>query len=184
MKKLRKRRKVSKKSLDRVSVKAVENRKQRGRRPLIPSNFVAGRAHNYNIVLTAYWPDIGKALLSSKTKEDAEAALQGVYESQRPPFMPVAYLIPEILGEKKFPKTEKAQIKFIAESLAGDGKISPRRARDICLQEKLKVHHVIIRQEYYIECSCGYRGPAKNGGCQKCGTTDVAINAGPPNGFL
>jgi hypothetical protein len=29
---------------------------------------------------------------------------------------------------------------------------------------------MIVRREFYIECTCGHRGPAKGGGCPQCGT--------------
>jgi len=49
----------------------------------------------------------------------------------------------------------------------------PRTSRDICgearAQERAKSPHKIIRKESYVECSCGYQGPALNGAGRKCG---------------
>jgi len=45
-------------------------------------------------------------------------------------------------------------------------------------KEKRKKHK-IIRQEYYIECTCGYEGPAKDGACQGCGTKELALQVSP-----
>jgi hypothetical protein len=71
-------------------------------------------------------------------------------------FSPIAGLILKVLREKKFPKTRKAQINFLADSLAGRDWISPRRSRDICEAERKKSFIYIIRQDFYIECPCGY----------------------------
>ncbi len=64
--------------------------------------------------------------------------------------------------DPKFPKTVKAQIRFIGDSLAGLGRVAPRTSRDICAEGRKK-QHIIIRQDYDIECTCGYEGPAKPG---------------------
>src|SRR5437867_6072956 len=65
------------------------------------------------------------------------------------------------------------QINFLADSLAGTGIVSPRRSRDICAAERAKEKrtHRIIRFEFYVECSCGYKGPSENHACRKCGAT-------------
>ena len=54
----------------------------------------------------------------------------------------------------------EAQIQFLGDSLEAQGKVTPRRSCEICASERNKVKHVIVRKEYYIECSCGYKGPA------------------------
>ena len=89
-------------------------------------------------------------------------------------------LILEILPDPKFPITDrKAQFRFLADSLAGDGVISPRRSRDICAQQRKRrePEGEIIRREFYVECTCGYKGPALNGGCQECGTRQLSDKA-------
>ena len=167
------------KALDKVLQETTELAKKRGR-PGMRVNLVVGWGYNNTYLLNAYWSVLKEPLLKAETKEDVEAALQLIYETQRSRFMPYSQLILEAIKEKKFPKTDKAQTRFIAESIAGQGIISARRARDICTRERSKVTYKIIRREYFIECTCGYKGPAKHGACQKCGTTDVAVNAGPP----
>ncbi|MFB3923940.1 MAG: hypothetical protein ACE145_19640 [Terriglobia bacterium] len=90
-------------------------------------------------------------------------------------FAPIAPLILRILRDPKFPKRPEPQRNFLADSLAGRGLISPRRSRDICEQERKKKVHLIVRQDYYIECTCRYKGPALHGQCPKCGTDRLAL---------
>jgi hypothetical protein len=52
--------------------------------------------------------------------------------------------------------------------------VTPRRSREICAEERAKIRHVIVRREYYIECSCGYEGPARDGACRNCGTRELS----------
>lgn len=78
-----------------------------------------------------------------------------------------------ILKDRKFPRTNRdAQIRFIAESMAGSGQVSPRRCRDICGEERKRPKYRITRQEpyLYIECTCGYQGPALYNICPECET--------------
>jgi hypothetical protein len=63
---------------------------------------------------------------------------------------------------------------FLADSLAARGVRSARRSRDICDQERKKKVNYIIRQDYYIECTCRYKGPALHGKCPKCGTGQLS----------
>ena len=90
-------------------------------------------------------------------------------------FRPIASLILKIIQERKFPKRREAQFNFLADSLAGLGLISPRRSRDICERERNKKVNYIVRQDYYIECTCRYKGPALHGSCTKCGTDRLAL---------
>ena len=79
------------------------------------------------------------------------------------------------LRDPKFPKKRRQQqINFLADSMAAWGTLSPRRSRDVCEQERRKENqermgHHIIRREFYVECSCGYQGPAINNACRSCG---------------
>ncbi len=38
--------------------------------------------------------------------------------------------------------------------------------------------HFIIRQDFYIQCTCSYEGPALNGACRKCGTDILRTGVG------
>ena len=77
------------------------------------------------------------------------------------------------VAEPKFPKKPRAQIKFLAISLAGRPNVEARTSRDIyakgLAEEKARSPHKILRKEFYVECSCGYKGPASNNACRKCG---------------
>lgn len=41
--------------------------------------------------------------------------------------------------------------------------------------ELLERAHHIIRRDYYIECTCRYKGPALHGKCPKCGTDRLPL---------
>jgi hypothetical protein len=79
-----------------------------------------------------------------------------------------------LLNDPDFPQRANPRIKFLARSLAGRPAESFRTARDICekaaVEDRRKSTHRILRREFYIQCSCGYKGPAFNNGCPKCGT--------------
>jgi hypothetical protein len=112
---------------------------------------------------------VGRDLVKARTEEDVIRAFDQ-HPSYKEQFKPLAGLILKVLRGKDFPKTPKAQMRFLAESLAGRGLVTPRRARDICEQERKreKTAHHIIRFEWYIECSCGYKGRSKNHACPNC----------------
>jgi hypothetical protein len=116
--------------------------------------------------------DWGK-LEIAKTKEE----ITSVFERVPPPYRERLNLwratILEWVLEGKFPKTNlERKMRHLAESVAAEGFLTPRRCRDVCLEERKRQAKLgmILRREYYIECTCGYRGPAKGGGCPKCGT--------------
>jgi hypothetical protein len=173
MPKPKKARKTPEKTLDMVSAK-------RGRgRPGVRASEIRGRGDHYRLLFRQIWNDItdargetlkglGDALLRAKTEEEVVRAFAPWPNYQRD-FEPIAPLILKVLCEPRFSKRREAQINFLADSLAGRGWISPRRSRDICQQERKKKENHIIRREYYIECSCGYKGPALDNGCRKCG---------------
>ncbi len=105
----------------------------------------------------------------------------------------VPRLAPDILAlirDASLPKRAKAQIGFVADSLAGRPNIEFRTSRDICVKERkrrrAKSPHKIVRKEFYVECSCGYEGPARNSACQKCGAeipTSLDTLWGNPGSF-
>jgi hypothetical protein len=89
----------------------------------------------------------------------------------------------DAVRDRNFPKRRKAQAKFLGDSLGADGEVSPRRSRDICTQERAiekraqqaqRAHHV-LRYEFWIECSCSYKGRSQDHACPKCG---AVINLG------
>lgn len=169
MAKSKKREKKSSRSLDRVS----EKKPRRGR-PGVRRDEIAGRAYHFGLVFNDCWGRIREDVLSAQTADDIAAALD------RGAQMYVSYFVPhqcqrilEIVRETTFPARQAAQARYLADSLAALGQVSPRRSRDIVAEERNRVRHKIIRQDYYIACTCGYEGPALKGACQRCGTREV-----------
>jgi hypothetical protein len=124
-------------------------------------------------VLGHVWNSLWSALSIAQSEDEVLKALSEArpYENY---FSPLASLILQIIKERRFPKRRTAQIQFVADSLAGLGMITPRRSRDVCAQERIKEErakkaHRILRYEYYVKCSCGYKGPSKGHACAKCG---------------
>jgi hypothetical protein len=157
-------------------------------RPGVAQSEVVGRASNYRRM---FWSERLRgrkgnkkwvrdkpyawavALAAAKTSDEAMRALDSAPIHIQSQFKPLVALILQVLQERDFPKRQDNQFDFLAESLAGRGEISPRRSRDICGEaraiERAKSPHRILRKEFYIECSCGYKGPALNEACRKCG---------------
>ena len=164
----RRRQKDDKKLLDRFS----ENERKRGRPPKIVASWVRGRADNYRGILDTVWERVAPNLLKAKSREDVLKSFQdanvGGYALE---FAVSADLILQALRERKFPKRQrKAQINFIADSIAAQGVVSLRSSRDICEKERARIKriHHIIHYEYWIVCSCGYKGHSLNHACPKC----------------
>lgn len=168
MPKRKKTRQTPKKALDIVSAK-----RRRGR-PGVRRSEISGRGYHYRLLFSQIWKPVGESLLKARTEEEVVRAFDPWPSYQRD-FEPIASLILKVLREPKFPKRPEAQINFLADSLAGRGWISARRSRDICEQERKKKVNYIIRQDYYIECTCRYKGPALHGRCPKCGTDRLSL---------
>lgn len=154
-----------------------EQREKRGRgRPRhIESSIVVGQADHYRVVLFQFWPKLGPRLLAAQSLEEIVRAVHedavGIVGS----VVPFSELILKIIRDPKFPRARAtSQIHFLADSLGGQGYVTPRRSREICAEERKTIRHVIVRREYYIECSCGYEGPARDGCCRSCGTGDLS----------
>jgi hypothetical protein len=155
---------------------------KRGRgRPGVRTSEIGGRASNYRVLFRNIWDAAGEPLLQAKTEEEVIQAFAKAGESYVNEFRYMAPLVLRVLSDRRFPVRRDAQIGFLADSLAGLGRVSPRRSRDICLDERAKERqrskYKILRREYYIECSCGYEGPARNDACPKCGA-EIARSLG------
>jgi hypothetical protein len=161
-------------------------RETRRGRPGASGSEIALRAGNFRRMLWTFHLDTKRKewvpdkpqewteqLLSVQTDEDRLKALDSAPLYVQNEFKPLAPLILKVVKEPRFPKRREAQTKFLADSLAGLGKISPRRSRDICererARERRKSPYKIFRHEFYVECSCGYKGPARDNACRKCG---------------
>ena len=137
---------------------------------------IRGRADNYRMIFGYVWDKLRGPLLDVKNEADVIKAFEVNAQPYTREFMPMlAGLALKVVREKKFPKRGEAQITFLADSLAGYGRISPRRSRDICERERNKKVHQILREEFYIECSCGYKGPALHGACPKLHPNEISI---------
>lgn len=155
-----------KKALDRYGEKS-----RRGRKGINPSE-VFNRAEHYYALLQNWWQVLGEAFLRADEEVELVRAFDQLDTNDREEFLPrLVPLIFKIRLEPKFPKTQDAQIRFFADSLAARGIVTTRRSRDICSEERAgqKAAGHIIRQEFYVECTCGYEGPALDGACRKCG---------------
>lgn len=156
-----------------IPLDTVSKKRRRGR-PGVRASEIRGRGDHYRLLYRQIWAEVGEQLLQAKTEEDVLKAFDPVQFYKRE-FEPIASLILKVLRESKFPKTREPQINFLADSLAGRGWISPRRSRDICEQERKKKVNYIVRRDYYIECTCRYKGPAIHGKCPKCGTDKLSL---------
>lgn len=148
--------------------------KTRGRKRRIhPKNILRAADHLLTILEFCKDQIAWDKLEIAKTEEEAAFAFKHVPPLYRERLNLWLGTIPKWVREGKFPKTNlKRKMRHLAESVAAEGFLTPRRCRDVCLEERKRQAKLgtIFRREFYIECTCGYRGPAKGGGCPKCGT--------------
>lgn len=153
----------------------ISKRKLKGRPRRIDPEIVVGSADAFRGWFRQFWPKIGSRLLAAKSSEAIERAIAEEAPSIRGGLSPHAALILEVVHDRRFPRVRsEAQMEFLADSLGGQGFVTPRRSREICVAERTKVKHVIVRREFYVECSCGYKGPALDGACRDCGTGELS----------
>lgn len=145
---------------------------KRGRgRPGVRTSEIRGRGDNYRWIYDQVWDRLWPLLANARTEEGVKTAFQRGASPYNREFEPFAPLALKVLREKRFPKLRRARVNFLSDSLAGLGRVSPRRSRDICddeRKEEERAHH-IIRYEFYIECSCRYKGRSRDHGCPECG---------------
>ncbi len=147
--------------------------KKRGPKPKIRVSEVVNRAYDLRLTFDIAGKQLNwSKVLAAQSIEEVETAFGQMNEGCRRKFLYKPELILRCLKDPKFPiQNRKAQEEFIADSLAGDGRISIRRSRDICGEDrtKRKRQGKILRREFYIVCSCGYEGPARFDACPDCG---------------
>jgi len=153
-------------------VPKTKSKRGRGRPAKIRASEVYGRAENYRDILNQVWDRLWPLLSNAPSEEEVTKAFQDGAHPYDQTFVPgLSALTLQVLQEHTLPKKREPLQRFLADSLAGVGVVTPRRSRDICAQERAKrkrAHH-ILRYEFYIECSCGYKGHSKNRACPKCG---------------
>lgn len=173
-----KRRSGRRKAVQREPVAKVRDpyaaKKPRGRPPKIPPEWVTGRAHNHRIQLSQMWETLEGSLLQARTVEEVTSAFHEHGRQYADEFVSgFAADILALIRDPKFPKRGEARINFLADSLGGRPSLTFRSSRDVCegerTRQRKKSPHYIIRKEYYVECSCGYKGPARDNACRKCG---------------
>ncbi len=137
-------------------------------------SWVVGRAGNHGVRLTQVWAKLEAPLLAARTEQDIANAFENYGQPYTSHFVPA--LVGDILAlirDPKFPKRREQRINFLADSLGGRPDVALRTSRDICAKERAKQRsrsaHKILRHEYYVECTCGYKGPARDNACRKCG---------------
>lgn len=100
-------------------------------------------------------------LVGARTEDGAADALNAAPNQIRNELKPLLPLILEVVRGRDFPKRRENQLDFLADSIAARGEVSPRRSRDIRANmramERKKSRHRILRKEFYVECSCGYK---------------------------
>jgi hypothetical protein len=147
--------------------------KKRGPKPNIRPSEVVNRAYDLRLTFNIAGKQLDwSKVLAAQSQEEIVATFAQMDESYRRKFLYNPELFLMCLKDSKFPKQDrKAQEEFIADSLAGDGRISIRRSRDICGEDrtKRKRQGKILRREFYVVCSCGYTGPALHNACPDCG---------------
>ena len=174
MRKSKKVKKKSQNSLDRFSGK-----RKRGRPPTIPPSFVRGTADSHRLWFERNWDELAEPLLTAWSEQEVTNALKRG-DLGHEGYLRLSRVILTVLKDSKFPKRKKAQIKFLADSIAGGDVVTPRRSRDICAEERQADarRHTIVRYEYWIECSCGYKGRSENHSCKRCGAVLYLSNNG------
>jgi hypothetical protein len=147
--------------------------RRRGRPTDLRYSEIYGRAQNLQFILNQVWNRLWPLLSQAVNEQEVVEAFENGSSPYQREFLPYAAVALETKRERTFPRRARSQQRFLADSLAALGQASPRRSRDICMKERTKAKraHRIIRYEYYVECSCGYEGPAKDRACRKCGAT-------------
>jgi hypothetical protein len=124
-------------------------------------------------MLSEKWPKLGSALMTCQREADVIDVFQVHAQPYTHQFVPhLAPDIMELIRGAKFPRRANAQIKYMAESLAGRPSVTLRTSREVCAKlraiEGSKSPYKIIRKEFFIVCECGYKGPAEYDACPKC----------------
>ena len=144
----------------------------RGRPYRVRATEVFGRAKNYRYIFGEIWEDFGERLVGAGSEEETREVLADTaYKSE---FAATIKLVFDVIHDAGFPRRDdEARINFLADSLGARGAVSPRSSRDICAKERAKEkkrsRHKILCHEFYVECTCGYKGPAHKNACRECG---------------
>ena len=170
---------------DNFSLDRGLQKRRRGRPVKIQPTWVLGRAGNYRMIFDQIWDHVWPALSKAQTQQDAiQSFARPEVGSYALDLIRLADLILRVVRDPKFPRRKReAQINFLADSIAAHGTVTPRSSRDICERERarMKRAHRILCYEFYIECSCGYKGHSRNHACPKC-EAEIHFKTGSPFG--
>jgi hypothetical protein len=156
-------------------LKKTAPKRRKGRPARIDPKIVVGGADAFRAWFHQFWPKLGHRILLADSSEAIEKAIKEDAPTISAALAQYFELIWKIVHDRRFPRARMtSQINFLADSLGGQGLVTPRRSREICAEERSNVSHMIVRREYYIECSCGYKGPALDGDCRDCGTGELS----------
>jgi hypothetical protein len=154
---------------------ASQEKGRRGRPAKIQPSWVRGRADNYRWIFDQIWKYVWPGLSKAETQKDViQTFARPEVGSYALELITMADLILRVVRDPKFPKRKReAQINFLADSIGACGTVTPRSSRDICERERARIKHAhrILSYEFYVECSCGYKGHSRNHACPKCEAT-------------
>jgi hypothetical protein len=107
------------------------------------------------------WDNIRGRIVKARTAEEITKALEESGSPYAPEFAPtLSTLILRSVRAKKFPKGPKAQISFLAESIAARGRVSPSRSRKICQEQRAKeTRERAPREPDWFLYMAGFREP-------------------------
>jgi hypothetical protein len=164
-----------KKGLDKVP-------KKRGPRSKVIRSEFFGRSEHFRAIFgrQGVWEALYPRLRDAQTEADVVKTFEDLKYviGDAHYFIGLQGLILKVIHDRRFPKDQRnAQVEFFADSLVGRGLVGPARSRDICREERAKATNAkhILRYEFYVECSCGYKGPARNDRCADCGAPIVFV---------
>lgn len=148
---------------------------RRGRKPIVSREQVQYREASYREILGApgVWARLWPLLRSAPDSGSVTDAFHAALVPDAHTFVPhVAEVILKVIRDERFPRRSKARINFLSASIAGGPRMTPRRSRDVCQENRSasqEAKHRIVRYEYYIVCTCTYEGPSHNHACPQCG---------------
>jgi hypothetical protein len=160
------------KAVAKIPLDSNSEKQRRGRHRKIQPSWVRGRADNYRGIFDLIWDHIWPGLSKAETRQDVvdsfSGARVGAYALE---FVTLADLMLKVLRDRRFPRRKRtARINFLADSIAAHGVLTPRSSRDICDKHRARIKqvHRILFYEFYIECSCGYKGHSRKHACPQC----------------
>jgi len=155
-----------------IQTARIKAQSDRGRPPKIAASDVYGTAENNRSNFDEVWDRLWPLLSNARSETEVTKAFEEGARPYHRNFAPaLSALTLQVLQEPTLPKRPRSLKRFLADSLAARGIVTPRRSREICAKQRAarKQTHRIVRYELFVECSCGYKGHSENLACPKCG---------------